>query len=485
MGLGGVAEARGDAEAAIAAYRTVATRWPDRAAGHLALGRVLLSRSHSADALTHLRWAAELAPDDAGVHLLLGLTHRDLGDLEAALAAFERAAGLDPKDPRARAERAGILLMRGEHDTAWALVAPPVEKGDPSPDLAAVYAELSPRHGKAPEAAALLERRLADRRLAPVLRARLHHVLGDLRAREGDDEAAFAHHRRANEARPAAFDAVAHAAWTDRMIGAFDPARLARLPKGSSTSPLPVFVVGMPRSGTSLVEQILARHPEAAAAGELPAVQLAAHALPRTLGVREPYPECVADLDRHTLDRLAEDYLGPLRRRFPEARRVTDKMPQNFLHLGLIALMLPRARVVHCVRDPVDTCLSIYFTMLSEGHPYARDLTALGLYYRQYERLMAHWTAVLDVALLTLRYEDLVARQEEKTRELLEFAGLRWDPACLSFHEADRDVGTASFDQVRRPIYNTSVGRWKRYERQLGPLLEALGRAAPAGPAGP
>jgi hypothetical protein len=236
----------------------------------------------------------------------------------------------------------------------------------------------------------------------------------------------------------------------------------------------------MPRSGTTLVEQILASHPEGAGAGELPDVIGMATGLPRVLGVPEAYPECVADLDRAALDRLAEGYLKRVQGRFPDARRVVDKMPQNFLHLGLIALLFPKARVVHCVRDPLDTCLSCYTTAFAVPHDYARDLGHLGRYYRAYARLMQHWRRVfeaLDRPLLELPYEDVVADLEGRTRTLLAFVGLPWDERCLRFHETRRDVGTASYDQVRRPIYNTSIGRWKRFERHLGPLKAALGQS--------
>jgi hypothetical protein len=179
------------------------------------------------------------------------------------------------------------------------------------------------------------------------------------------------------------------------------------------------------------------------------------------------------------LERIAREYLAVLRRAAPAAERVTDKMPVNFLHLGLIALLFPGARVVHCIRDPRDTCLSCHFNLPGDNAHYSDDLATLGRFYRQYERLMAHWKAVLDMPILDVVYEDLVADIEGGSRRLVGFAGLDWDPACLAFHENARIARTASLDQVRKPVYTGSVGRWKRYEAHLGPLLRGLGPAVP------
>ena len=174
------------------------------------------------------------------------------------------------------------------------------------------------------------------------------------------------------------------------------------------------------------------------------------------------------------VDALAQSYLTQIRELAPGADRITDKMPQNFFHLGLIALLFPGARIIHCTRDPRDTCLSIYFQNFSASHPYATSLEHIGTYYRRYERLMRHWKTFLDLPLLEVRYEDMVANQEAASRKLVAFAGLEWDERCLRFHETGRYAITASYDQVRQPIYSRSVGRWRHYERHLGPLLGAL-----------
>jgi hypothetical protein len=233
-----------------------------------------------------------------------------------------------------------------------------------------------------------------------------------------------------------------------------------------------VFIVGMPRSGTSLVEQILAAHPAVFGAGELTAIGRIS-LLRNRAGLS--YGGWLERLDGAALEGLAARYLRELRALAPGAERVTDKMPFNFLHLGLVELLFPRARVVHCVRNPLDTCLSCYCNGFADAYPFTRDLGALGAYYRGYAQLMQHWHATLRLPLHALSYEKLIAAPERVIRELVAFCGLPWDDACLRFHASARKVSTPSYHQVRKPLYASSVGRYKAYAEHLAPLREALG----------
>ncbi len=230
----------------------------------------------------------------------------------------------------------------------------------------------------------------------------------------------------------------------------------------------------MPRSGTTLVEQILSRHPLVFAAGETNDGGRLIARLPGLLGAAEGYPRCVARLDRATAqDRGRRVPAQAIAARGGEAARVTDKSPLDYLYLGLLAALFPRARVIHCRRDARDVCLSCYFQYFRSGG-FAWDLGDTGRYYRPYERLMDHWRAVLPVEPLEVVYEDLVADQEAVSRRMVAFCGLAWDERCLAFHESRRPVHTASKLQVRRPIYTTSVGRWRHYE---APSQAVVGRA--------
>jgi hypothetical protein len=242
----------------------------------------------------------------------------------------------------------------------------------------------------------------------------------------------------------------------------------------------PVFVVGMMRSGTSLLEQILDCHPQVHGHGERNEIAQIAMALQQAAGA--PYPGCLATVDAATVAKYAAGYLAFLRKDAPDALRSIDKLPHNFSHLGLISLLFPRARIIHCVRDPLDTCLSNYFTDFNEKNTFTYDLPALAHEYREYRRLMAHWLAVLPNPVLEVPYEGLVDDLESWSRRAVAFLGLDWDNACLAFHENKRPVFTKSLWQVRQPLYRDSVGRWRRYARHLGPLFDGLGleRAADA-----
>jgi hypothetical protein len=233
----------------------------------------------------------------------------------------------------------------------------------------------------------------------------------------------------------------------------------------------------MPRSGTTLVEAILASHPQVHGAGELDDVFLMRQELHAASDAGKPYPYCLESVSAQTLDQVAGRHLARLEALAPGAARVTDKMPQNFLNLGMIDLLFPGARVIHCARSPLDTCLSIYFQQFMQHHVYASDLENIGLYYREYRRLMHHWRAALRIPMIEVNYEDLTEHPEASIRRLLDFCGLPWDDRCLRHHETGRVAKTFSYSQVRQPIYQTSVARWKRYEKHLDPLIRTLGDA--------
>jgi hypothetical protein len=251
-----------------------------------------------------------------------------------------------------------------------------------------------------------------------------------------------------------------------RLIDLYTPEYFARHAALGVADETPVFVLGMPRSGTTLVEQIVSSHPLVGAAGE------------REYWVRSgrAWDESGADgLTEAVIHRLADDYLAELRRVAPDAARITDKLPYNFLWIGLIHLALPNARIIHCRRHPVDTCLSIYFAHFARRASFGSDRGDLVCEYRQYQRLMAHWRAVLPSdRFMEVDYETLVADQEAGTRRLIEFCGLKWDDACLRPEGNRRVVMTASSWQARQPVYRSSVARWRRYEPWLGELRELL-----------
>ncbi len=447
--LGAALLAQGNPAQAEAHLRQAVRLRPAFAEAHSNLGVALREQGRMDQAVQALRKAVRLNPGFAGVHNNLGYTYEFLGRIDEARDEFLAALWLDPDNPRALAGLSG-LATAGHYEFS-------------ADELRRI------------------ERLVTRTDLSLDDRGRLHFALARVRDRAGEPDEAFAHYVHGNALRQeylrrrgAAYDPAAQRRRVDRLIEAFSPAYFARVTSFGVDSELPVFIVGMPRSGTSLAEQILASHPQVYGAGELQDLERLAQSLPRRLRTEEEYPECVARLDAATARAVAEEYLEALRRRGGEAARVVDKLPANFHHLGLIATLFPRARVIHCRRDPRDTCVSCFVQDFREPHPFALDLEHLGHYYREYERLMSHWKRVLPVPVFELDYEELTADQEGVSRRLVAFCGLEWDERCLRFHETDRPVQTASALQVRKPMYRSAVGRWKRYERHLGPLLAAL-----------
>ncbi|MCP4238076.1 MAG: tetratricopeptide repeat protein [Aestuariibacter sp.] len=236
----------------------------------------------------------------------------------------------------------------------------------------------------------------------------------------------------------------------------------------------PIFIVGMPRSGTSLVEQILASHPDVFGAGEL-------NELPDIIGSiksKSQFPGFLSEWNAGKYEKTGREYIARIRKHSDSAKFITDKLPQNFINIGLIKLILPNARVIHCDRDAMDTCLSIFKNFFSHGHHYSYEMTELGQYYKLYQNMMKHWATTLPDFIYDLSYEALVTNQEAETRKLLAYCNLPWNDNCLSFHKTRRSVKTASNAQVRQPIYRDSVKLWKRFEEQLKPLKEAIDGAS-------
>lgn len=409
------------------------------------------------------RLAGDGSPRDPGVFLRLAQCHRRSGDPLRALAIVEDGIALFPDD-------ASLWLERG-----WAQEA----LGDAGQALAAHRRALALRPGWAdPLAAAMLldgsgelvakaQAQLTSAGLPRAEQAFLHHALGKRADLAGDHGKAAGHWQAANRLRrevDGAFPREALAAQVDAAIAHLTAERIAERGGHGCADERPLFVVGMPRSGTTLVEQILSAHPSVHGCGELTGIVGIAQDMPEETGLR--WPHDVARMDGAWLRERASRYLlAAGRRAAGPCLRLVDKQPYNFLNLGLIALLFPLARVVWCRRDPFDLALSIYSESFSPSATYATDLSDIAFVIGQQERLMRHWQAVLPLPVLELPYEDLVASPEPHMRRLVEFAGLPWSPQCLDFHQSKRPVQTPSRWQVRQPIHPRSVGRWRHYAR--------------------
>jgi len=440
---------------------------------HANLGSVRAAMGQNDSPLRSFLTALRLRPDDLNYRCKLGFMLLDQGYLPKAEHCFRIVLKQEPYSVEAIAGLASTLDKMGDPEGALALAEPLIENGTDHPDLAHTYATLCRKLGRAHKAIPVIKRLL--NRSRPVgVRVLLQHALGELLEASGDHTRAFAAHQEANNARHALFDPTAHREYVDSLIEVFSENALTQLPKAANLSRIPVLIVGMPRTGTTLIEQILATHPQIMGAGELEELRMLAEALPRIIGTETPYPACVNELTPAIATSLSSWYTERLLVKGGEAARITDKMPQNFLHLGLGSLLLPNTRIIHCRRSPMDVALSCYFMHFKDSYAFTTRLDWLGEFYTEYHRLMEHWKAALQVPVLDVQYEELVHNPEAEMRRIIDFVGLNWSARCLQFHTNDRPVMTASADQVRRPIYTSSVRRHAPYVEQLTPFREAL-----------
>jgi Flp pilus assembly protein TadD len=468
-----------------------------------------LHRVHEAEEM--FRRAVLLNPDSAEAHCNLGSALIDLGKSEQAEAVLRHAVTLRPDFAIALHNLGTALIGLDRSDEAVVVIRRAVAL---NPDLAAAYHNLSValmELGRLTEAREAAERAIA---LAPLELSYLRQ-LGEVRRYVAGDRYFTALQALANNEGALSVDdrtilqfalAKAHAdigqpqeefqrllagnALKRSQIDYDEIAVLGEIERarhvftselirgrggGGEPSPKPIFIVGMPRSGTTLVEQILASHPRVRGAGELTLFERAIGDVRSAMREAQAYPEMALQMSGTHFRELGARYLAGIERLAPAASHVTDKMPTNFLFAGLIHLALPNATIIHTVRNPVDTCISCFSRLFTEVNFQTYDLAELGRYYRHYKALMAHWHRVLPTGrILDVSYEDTVADLERSARRILSHCGLPWDPRCLDFHLTERVVRSASATQVRQPIYASSIGRWRAYEPLLGPLLAEL-----------
>ena len=438
--------------------------------GHCNLGTVLRWRGRVSESEGPLRRALKLKPTYVDAQVNLSATLVLLGRLGEARNLLEKALKLAPRNVAALVGLGQIAGPEGRLEEAESLFRRALDI-DPSADGA--WAGLAWLRRMTPADSGWVKRAegLAAHGLAPLSEANIRYAIGKYWDDVGDFGRAFRAYQRANELQKMAAESYKREARTrfvDDMIRVYTRQTLSRPPAGASDSARPVFVVGMPRSGTSLVEQIIASHPAARGAGEL---GFWSEAMRRHEGAIRNEP-----IGGPLAGRLSAAYLRVLAQHSPDALRVVDKATFNSEYLGVIHLVFPRARFIYLRRDPVDTCLSCYFQQLSQEMSFTMDLSDLAHYCGEHRRLMVHWREALPPGvLLDVPYEKLIADQETWTRRMLEFVGLEWDARCLDFHKTERTVSTASFWQVRQKLYQSSVGRWRNYQKFIGPLLELQG----------
>ena len=461
------------AEAVTAAERAVALA-PDYAVAWSNLGTVLDEADRTAEALAAFRRACALEPEGAVHWHNLGNALGADNAAADALEAYRRALALQPDHAGARIGLGHMLKTLG--DGAGAAAAYRAVVAD-APGAGQVWWSLAnlKTYRFAPEEEAAMTAALAEE-LPPAQRAALLFARAKARDDAGDFDAAFALYDEANALQrgEVRYDPLQTELLNDRIVATFDPDFFANRTGWGHDDPAPIFIVGLPRSGSTLIEQILASHPQVDGTAELPDLGRLAASVGRFRSDGIAYPEAVPDLEPADAAALGRGYLARTKRHRGTAPRFTDKMPNNFPTIGFAHLILPNARFIDARRHPLDACVGCYRQLFARGQTFSYDLFELGEYYRQYDRMMRHWQGVLPGRVLRVDHERLVADQERETRRMLEFCGLEWDDACRDFHKTERAVNSASSEQVRRPINAEGIGRWRRYERHLGDLRAQL-----------
>jgi tetratricopeptide (TPR) repeat protein len=506
--LGNTLKDQGRPRDAETVYRAAVALAPHTAQAHNNLGAILFDLERLDEAEQALRHALTLAPDLSEAHLNLGNVLKELGRFGEAEIACRRASELNPQTAEAHCSLGNVLVKLDRFEEAEAAYRCALAL---EPGLAEAHHNLGVTLkflGRLAEA-----REAVDRAIALAPRKAVHFLsLGELKSFADDDPAIAAmedllvdtarlpvkeqinlHFALAKayddvgrrddgfrqllagntlKRRNAAYDEAAALTEIARTAEVFSPELIRKFP-GGEPSAVPIFVIGMPRSGSTLIEQILSSHPQVSGVGELPLLADAAAEIGKSRG--SSLPDVMADLSGDELRQFGARYVAEITAFAPDAARIVNKTLSNFIHAGLIHLALPRARIIHAVRDPVATCMSCFSKLFAAGQFYCYDLAELGRYYRHYRALMEHWHRVLPPGrILDMRYEDVVADLEGQARRMIAYCGLDWDERCLAFHETERPVLTASAVQVRQPLYRAALDRGRDYHDHLAPLLAEL-----------
>jgi len=454
-------------------YKQALAQNPNLAVAHDQLGVVLAGAGQLEDALRSIARSLEIEPNSHSAHANYGVVLNMLGRAHEAIASFRRALRITPSNADTRMNLALNLLNEGYLDEAIEQFQQVIKL---DPGRAHAYFHLAHMKNRVSSDSEIraMKSLYGQLGIADGEKTVLAFGLGSALDKRGEYDEAFryfsAGHRLKQQSVP--FDLASHAHYFETMKDVFDDHNLVRNRTIGVEDSRPIFIFGMPRSGTTLTEQILASHPDVLGGGEMSCVEDIVKHLQKITG--KSLLESWSELDTQAIRELGAAYLEKLKMHSDKVKHVTDTTPMNFLYLGLIATIFPNVHLVHCVRDPMDTCVSIFQQPLSDAHAYSHDLKDLGGFYLLYKDLMAHWHKVLPGRIYDVRYENLVTDTESEIRKLLDCCGLPFHEGCLASHNTKRSVKTPSATQVRQPIYTASIGRWKRYEVNLSPLQEIL-----------
>ena len=423
--------------------------------------------------------AVELSPDSAEYNYELGKSLLTQERYDEARKYLDIAHSIEPENPAILAGLVAVSVKQGEMNFAFEQIEKLQDRKIYIPIAALSFLLCCKHDDRCEEAIEYANNCLKDKSLSQRDRLNIHSKLASVLDYKQQYDSAWENILVSKnfQVAPDSYDAIVHKAYIDNLIETFTFANMFKLPRSDVESQhAPVFILGMPRSGTSLLEQILTAHPRITGGGELNYIQDIVYELPQLLSSPQTWPFCVLDMKQLNSNSLTERYLNKISKIAENTQLVTDKMPHNFYYVGLIKLLFPKAKIIHCRRNPLDTCISICFQNFKEGHEYSKNLFNLGAHYHQYLRLMEHWKKSLSIDMLEVDYEVIVNEPEKKIREILDYCDLEWNKNCLQFNKVERYVITASFDQVRQPLYTRSINRWKHYESYLDDIKDGLER---------
>jgi len=456
------------------AYRRAIKIEPGLIQPYLKLGEILEIQRRYDNATKIYQKASELDRNHLGIINKLASALHQSGKTEEGIAILNKALNKYPQDITLLNSLGILLHNAGNIDQAEEVYRRALFSDHDNMGIYLNFARIRKFSHKDEDIINRMKDLLNIRSMKDSKRKNICYALGKIYDDCQEYDKAFYYYSAANEIqhRQTPYNRDSHEKRVNDTISVFTSGFITKYSYLGSHIELPLFIIGMPRSGTTLVEQIITSHSQVAGGGELEYFNSLSTNLTYLLGKDEPYPFCCLFLSKGKADEIIGHYLELLRRHSDTARFVSDKMPSNFIYLGLIHLFFPKAPVIHCIRNPLDVCLSIYFQSFGKGHDYATDLVDIGHYYSQYKRLMDHWRNVLPEPFFENRYEELVTDQAKQSHKLIEFCGLDWEDSCLDYFRHKRDVKTASNWQVRQPIYDSSVGRWKNYAKYLEPLMQ-------------
>lgn len=452
---------------------------PHYAEVYIGLSKVYNTQSDFEAAERYALKAIELDPSKAEFYQCLAEVYSEKGDAEQAMAYFDRALSIDPGSASAHLSKGNLLIELGEATEAESLLSYAATDRSLATQLSA-HCSLIQLHTMTPDdksMQALLSIAEKHHDLPPNQQEYLHFSLGKCYEDIGEWSTAFEQFSLGCQLkrRRIHYSHEEQQQFVLRIIQTLTKDTIDNLRASANASTLPIFVLGMPRSGTSLIEQIIASHPMVYGAGEMTYLNKMAQHKAESHPNAACYPENIRYLTPAECRTMADKYIYSLQGHAPKATHITDKMPGNFMLIGLIHALLPHAKIIHVERNPIDTCLSCYTKLFRNGQFFSYDLTELAHYYAHYRRIMAHWRSVLPAnAWLDVRYEHVVSNLELEARQLIDYCGLEWDASCLDFYTIKRQVRTASLTQVRKPIYTSSIERWRHLERELAPLIKVL-----------